>query len=206
MKYHLISIIILLSLYSCGSKDGKEMSGTLDSLKTVLEKSAQPDTSDNSASSQENFDMLLSEFGKRYNISAEWYKLDKNNRAVLKKELTGKFIIIPVTKSQVSGILKNGFSDTSIVFTGNSSNSFVFEINGSLSVIEKIGSDKNGLLLLRINKISDSMKLYLAKKGKDFRFSELRVTEFIINSDLIDASGISISDSILLGKFNLSEF
>ncbi|MCU0372406.1 MAG: hypothetical protein MUE56_04100 [Ignavibacteria bacterium] len=206
MKYNLILIFALFAIFSCSSEENKELSKSFDSLKTQLETSVTSYDSASSNKSQEDFDALLSEFGKRYNISAEWNKLDKNNRTGLKKELTGKFIIIPVTKAQVSGIIKNGFSDTSIVFTGNSSNSFVFEINGSLSAIEKIGSDKNGLILLRINKISDSMKLYLAKKGKDFRFSELRVTEFKINSDLIDASGISISDSILLGKFNLSEF
>jgi|GEM_PF-6546241 len=206
MRYNLILIFALLAIISCGSEEDKELSKSFDSLKTEIESSVITDTSGSGNNSQENFDKLLSEFGKRYNISAGWNQLNKNNRTGLKKELTGKFIIIPVTKSQVSGILKNGFSDTSIVFTGSSSNSFVFEIDGKISDIEKIGSDKNGLLLLKINKISDSVKLYLAKKGKDFRFSELRVTEFKITSDLIDASGLTLSDSILLKKFGLSQF
>lgn len=206
MRYKLIFIFALFIFYSCGTEDNRELSKTFDSLKSELETSVTSDTTGNGNNTQDNFNNLLSEFGKSYSISSDWSKLNKNNRAVLKKELAGKFIIIPVTESQVSGILKSGFSDTSIVFTDNSSKAFVFDIDGSISAIEKIGPDKNGLFLLKINKISDSMKLYLAKKGKDFRFSELRVTEFVITCELIDASGINLSDTILLKKFSLSEF
>jgi hypothetical protein len=206
MKYNLILISALFILYSCGSDEEKQLSKTFDSLKTALETTPASDSLINGTEPLDNIDILLSEFGKRYSISSDWSKLNKNNRAVLKRELTGKFIIIPVTKSQVKGIQNGGFADTSVVFTGNSSNSFVFDIDGSLSIIEKIGSGRNGLLLMKIKKISDSMKLYLVKKDKDFQHSEYPVTEFDINCDLIDAAEIILSDSMLLKKFSLKEF
>jgi hypothetical protein len=206
MKHNLILISALFILYSCGSEENKQLSKSFDSLKTALETSDLPGTTGYSENKREDFDNLPSEFSKRYSISSDWYKLNKNNRNSLMKELQGKFILIPVTKSQVSGIINTGFSDTSIVFTGNSSNAFVFDIDSSPSSLEKISSGKSCIFLLKIKKISDSMKLYLAKKGMNFQYSELRVTEFMVLCDLIDAASTTVSDSILLKKFNLKEF
>lgn len=206
MKYVLLLIFPFIFLISCGSDEDKQRSKSFDSLKTALEKSAVSDTSDNNTSPQDNFDNLLSEFGKLYSISPEWNKLNKNNRNNLKKELSGKFIIVPITKTQITGILNSGFSDTSIVFTGASSNAFVFDIDASPSALERIGPGKNGLILLKIKKIDDSIKLYLKKKGKDFQYSESIVTEFIITCDLVESAAVTINDSLLLNKFGLEEF
>ncbi|MCE1164599.1 MAG: hypothetical protein LWX07_04255 [Bacteroidetes bacterium] len=199
MKSDICLIILFLVLsavvFSCGNREDTEVSKGFDSLKSL----SAGDTAVQTGTSQ--FDETISSFSGKYNAVTDWSGYGKQEKYAFRKNALNKYIVVPVLKEQISEIRESGFTDTTLVFTGNKSNAFVFLVKSGEGKAEKLMPDKNSLLLLKVRDISDSQKLYLLKKSTDFQHRELKVTEFVITADLIDAVNTDASAAALGKKF-----
>ncbi|MDD5362710.1 MAG: hypothetical protein PHN88_11295 [Ignavibacteria bacterium] len=188
---------ILLSLSSCNNKEEADLSKSFDSLsvKTVKDSAVMNDTA--------NFDNALQIFAGNYKAITNWSAYDKSTRASFRKAVTGKYIIVPITKQQAESIRNSEFTDTSLVHFGMKNNVFVFIVSKGGNKIEKLTPGKNGLLLLKVRDVDDALKLYLEKKSTDFMHKERKLTEFTVTAELIEAVNIDISENALKNKFEL---
>ncbi len=180
---------------SCGNRDDSDVSKAFDSLKKVL-------TGDSVLTADTlKFENTITSFSGTYNAITDWSRFGRGERNAFRKSALNKYLIVPLLKEQTAGIKENGFSDTTLVFTGGKNNAFVFIIDKGEKNIEKLSGRKNGLLLVKAREITDSQKLYLVKKHTDFQHREMRVTEYTITADLIDAADTDASAEMLAKKF-----
>jgi hypothetical protein len=195
--YLVLSISILLSLSSCNNKEEADLSKSFDSLSDKIAKDSamMNDTAD--------FDNALQSFAGNYKAITNWGDYDKSTRTSFRKAVTGKYIIVPITKQQAERIKNSEFTDTSLVYFGMKNNIFVFVVNKGGSRIEKLDRNKNGLLLMKVRDIEDALKLYLEKKSTDFMHKERKLTEFTITAELIDAVNVDINEEVFKNKFSL---
>lgn len=196
-EYILILPVIILTLFlpSCGNRDDSDVSKAFDSLKHTL-------VSDSvNAADTAKFENTISSFSGTYNAVTDWSKFGKGDLKAFRKSALNKYIVVPLMKEQINGIREDGFTDTTLVFTGEKDNAFVFLIGKGEKNTGGLSPEKNALLLLKVTEITASQKLYLVKKHTDFQHREMRVTEFTVSADLIDAAETDASAAVLGRKF-----
>lgn len=195
----LVSFLILFILCSC---KGKEEKSNIESLNFSGQDTG---ASGNVTAGIDSlkFNELINTFSGEYNAAADWSRYGKNEKSTINKILINKYAIVPITKGQIKSIDEADFTDTSLVYIGEHDNAFVFVVDGGGRNIRKLAIDRNGLLLVKITGVSAARRLYLEKKHTDFLHKEIKVTEFTVTAEFIDAVSISAPDNILLEKFKV---
>lgn len=194
MKSDLLKILFFLglslSIYSCGRRDDSDVSKAFDSLKQTL---AVDSIKGNDSLS---FEKTINVFSGKYNAVTDWSRYGGEGGA-FRKNILHRYLLVPVLKEQVQEIKDNGFSDTTLVFTGDKNSAFVFLIDKGESVADKLPAGTNGLLLVKAKEVREAKKLYLVKKHTDFQHRELKVTEYTITAELVDAVSTDVSAKAL---------
>jgi hypothetical protein len=149
------------------------------------------------------FNKAMMIFAGNYKAITNWSIYDKSTRTLFRKSVTGKYIIVPISKQQTESIKESEFTDTSLVYFGKKNNVFIFVVEKGGNKIEKLSSGKNGLLLLKVRDVDDALKLYLEKKSTDFMHKQRLLTEFTLTVELIESVNVDINESELKNKFFL---
>jgi hypothetical protein len=196
-----ITFCLLIALTSCKDKSDSGITKT-DSTSADTNKQYVC-ISDSALSSI--LDRTTSEFTGRYNALNNWAMYGKDNKANAEKVFKNRNLIFPLFREQITYLHQSNVTDTILVYYGNKSNSFVININKGESLFDKLNDLSNGLMVVKVNSLEYSQKLYLSKKYTDFQHKEKNVTEFYINAELIDVENIGIKDKLLREKFKLEE-
>jgi hypothetical protein len=196
-----ISLCLLIALTSCKDKSD---SGSINKDSTSADTNKQYVCISDSALNS-ILDKTTSEFTGRYNALNNWTMYGKDNKANAEKTFKNRNLIFPLFREQITYLNQSNVTDTILVYYGNKSNSFVINITKGESLFDKLNDKSNGLMVVKVNSLEYSQKLYLTKKYTDFQHKEKNVTEYYIKAELLDVENIGIKDKLLREKFKLEE-
>ena len=195
-----LSLFLLLAISACKDKVDKNEVIFIDSLNSNINN--QSDYNDDSIS-YTSLDNTLNIYSNKYKIVTDWSDYNKDNKSKANNDLKNKNLIFPVFKEQIKFLLQPNVTDTILIYSGNKSNSFVINITKGEDLFKKLNDRNNGIIIVHIEEVEYSQKLYLTKKYTDFQHKEKIVTEFYLKAELIEAINLGTKDDLLKEKFNL---
>ena len=195
-----LSLFLLLAISACKDKIDKNEVIFIDSLNSNINN--QSDYNDDSIS-YTSLDNTLNIYSNKYKIVTDWSDYNKDNKSKANNDLKNKNLIFPVFKEQIKFLLQPNVTDTILIYSGNKSNSFVINITKGEDLFKKLNDRNNGIIIVHIEEVEYSQKLYLTKKYTDFQHKEKIVTEFYLKAELIEAINLGTKDDLLKEEFNL---
>ncbi len=196
-----ISLCLFIVFTSCKDKNDSEI---------INKDSTSADTNSNYVCISDSalnsiLDKTISEFAVRNNASDNWTMYGKDNKSNAEKGLKNRSLVFPLFRQQIMYLHQSDVTDTILVYYGDKANTFVINITKGISLFDKLKDTGNGLMTVKVYSLEYSQKLYLVKKYTDFQHREMKVTEFYLKAELIDAENIGIKDKLLREKFKLEE-
>jgi len=196
-----ISFCLLLALSSCKNKSDSDRI-TTDSTSADTNNKYEC-ISDSALGSI--LDKSISEFADKHSALNKWTMYGEDNKMNAEKVFKNRNLVFPLFREQIMYLHQSDVTDTILVYYGNKSNTFVIKITIGESLFDKLNELSNGLMIVKVNSLEYSQKLYLVKKHTEFQHKEKKVTEFYVKAELIDVANIGIKDKLLREKFNLEE-
>ncbi len=198
----LVLICVIIVLSGCKEKTDKKVDITIDSLRNDIDKPIEFNIDSVTISS---FNGVLKDYSNKYNASTNWIEYNNENKSYANRDLRNKNLIFPLFKEQIKSLHKSHITDTILIYSGKMSNSFVLNITKDVDIFNILKEETNSIMVIRVNDLEYSQKLYLSKKNTDFQHKEKKIIEFYIKADLIDANNLGINDDLINDKFNLGE-